>query len=377
MISSFQPEHSLDSYGFDLPTELIAQKPVSPRDYSRLMVIDRKNQTWSHHYFYELPEILGSTESPLLVANNTKVIPARLLGYRKYQNTGKWVRGGKVEFLLLKHHKEQIWEGIFHSAARQKPGLRFEIPLQEGGVIEGELLEGASQNPQGTVTARFSQNPLKAGHVPLPPYLRRDIQKFQTAWNVSHPEEEIRECYQTVFSKKEGSAAAPTAGFHFTSELLEKLQKQSIEWLELTLHVGLGTFRPVKTKDIREHQMHRESYEIPEAVAKGITAAKQTGRKVIAIGTTSSRALESAWDSRHQLLRTGNFETELFLYPDSAQPPRFQVVDHLITNFHLPHSTLLMLVCAFAGQEFILEAYREAIAQNYRFYSFGDAMLIL
>lgn len=348
-------EFDTKSYDFKLPQERIAQIPANPRDSSRLMVLDRKKGTWEHHVFRELPDLLQSQD--VLVANNSKVMRARLIGNRRGPG---YALAGKVEFLLLKEKGPELWEGAFHASGRARIGFEFYVQTLDSKGLIGKIVSPSAASPFGTVWVQFNRDPLKcgAGRVPLPPYIR------------SQDGEE--EFYQTIYAKKEGSAAAPTAGFHFTSFLTEKLKTQNIGWEEITLHVGLGTFRPVKTHDIREHQMHEEVFEISENTARNLDHFKRQGRRIIAVGTTSARTLESAWDGR---ILSGVRNTRLFLYPGGDQG--FHFVDAMITNFHLPRSTLLMLVCAFAGKDFVLSAYQEAIGLGYRFYSFGDAMLIL
>jgi S-adenosylmethionine:tRNA ribosyltransferase-isomerase len=363
--------NSLDAYDFALPPELIAQEPAEPRDSSRLLVVDRARGTWEHKVFTDLPAYLD--ERDLLVANNTRVFKARLLGQRLIEKPdGMFERGGRVEFLLLEEVSPRVWEGAFHASVKHKPGVLFEIPVPEGSPLRGKLIQGASGSPYGTVLAEFDRDPVSsgAGAVPLPPYIKR-------AGPVGHskagePGDEER--YQTLYAKHSGSAAAPTAGFHFTERVFTELRRKGVEWAEVTLHVGLGTFRPVKTADIREHRMHEERYEIAPPAAERITDAKRAGRRIVAVGTTSVRTLEGAWDPAGKRLRAGAGRTSIFIRPGAHE---FQVVDRLITNFHLPKSTLLMLVSAFAGRELVLAAYEEAVHQRYRLFSYGDAMLIL
>ena len=289
----------------------------------------------------------------MVVANNTRVMKARLLGHR----VGT---GGQVEFLMLERRGPRTWEGMFRSTARAQPGLEFEIPFS-GGVLRGRLTRGASESPSGTVEAEFDRDPVEAGAgvLPLPPYVERAAAA------------EDDESYQTVYGSVPGSAAAPTAGLHFTPEVLAAVRARGVEWHEVTLNVGLGTFRPVKVEDVREHVMHDESYEVPVATAEAVNRARREGRRVVAIGTTAVRTLESAW--RDGEVHPGSGRTALFLHPGGRVP---QVVDALLTNFHLPRSTLLMLVCALGGTERVLAAYREAVHERYRFFSYGDAMFI-
>jgi S-adenosylmethionine:tRNA ribosyltransferase-isomerase len=348
--------HSLAAYDFELPPELIAQRPVEPRDSSRLLVVHRDTGRLEHRRFTELPEFYGAAD--LLVANNTRVIPARLLGQRLLEG-GQL--GGKVEFLLLEEIEPGLWEGMFHASARHKPGIRFLVPTPDGKGLRGELVRGASGSPHGTVTARFDRDPVAsgAGRMPLPPYIERDAESSDD------------ERYQTVYASRPGSAAAPTAGLHFTDRVRAALGERGAAWDEVTLNVGLGTFRPVKAQDIRAHAMHDERYDVSAETARRVTEAKRAGRRVTAVGTTAVRTLESAWDG--QGLRAGAGRTAIFIYPGYE----WKVVDRLLTNFHLPQSTLLMLVCAFAGRELVMAAYQEAVRERYRFFSYGDAMLVL
>jgi S-adenosylmethionine:tRNA ribosyltransferase-isomerase len=352
----------LSDYDYDLPTGLIAQTPLHPRGSSRLLVLHRKERRWEHRQFRDLPDYLDSKD--LLVANNTSVIKARLLGYRIRLENGVPQKGGKVEFVLLEEVEPLVWEGLFHASAKYLPGLKFEIPTPDGQALQGELIRGSAESPSGTVVAKFNRNPLEsgAGEIPLPHYIERG------------PNSEDLVDYQTVYAKAAGSAAAPTAGLHFTPELLAELKGKGIHWEELTLHVGLGTFRPVKNEVISQHVMHQERFEVSTSSAAHISKWKNSGKRVVAVGTTSVRTLEAAWDAQLSGVRSGQGRTALFIRPGHFH---FQVVDRLLTNFHLPKSTLLMLVSAFADREFVLAAYREAVKEKYRFFSYGDAMLVL
>jgi S-adenosylmethionine:tRNA ribosyltransferase-isomerase len=365
----------LKTYQYELPDELIAQEPVTPRDASRLMVLHRETGLIEHRHFRDLPEYVD--EKDLFVANNTEVMKARLLGFRIREEKGKWVRGGKVEFLLLEEKKPLVWEGLFHAAAKHQAGLRFEIPSLKGEPLRGELISGSKDSPTGSVLARFDRSPLEGdvGLIPLPPYIRRDILRGETGWAhaSTKQKEEDENLYQTVYAKEIGSAAAPTAGLHFTPQLLSRLKEKRCEWEEVTLHVGIGTFRPVKVQNIQEHVMHEERYHVGVNVSDHINQAKQDGKKIVAVGTTAVRTLESAWDPGSRKLQSGEGRTDIFIYPGKE----FHVVDRMITNFHLPESTLLMLISAFAGTEFVREAYLKAVEEKYRFFSYGDAMLIL
>ena len=364
----------LNNYDYFLPENLIAQKPVEPRDSSRLLVLHRKDQRWEHRNFRDLPEFLDSND--LIVANNTRVLRARLQGRRirselqgeSYVNpSGEETFGGKVECLLLEEKDPLIWEALFHASARYVPGLRFQVPTPDGRGLTGELVRGSKDSPSGTVVVRFDRDPEEsgAGEVPLPHYIGRGstVQDDQD--------------YQTVYAKLRGSAAAPTAGLHFTPELIASLKAKHVTWEEVTLHVGLGTFRPVKEQDLRKHIMHEERYEVSLETARTVTNWKRAGKRVLAVGTTSARTLESAWQRDGESsgsLREGAGRTTLFIRPGNHS---FGVVDRLLTNFHLPKSTLLMLVSTLAGRDFVLAAYEEAVREKYRFFSYGDAMLIL
>lgn len=356
----YSPEYLLEYYDFQLPEELIAQKPIERRDASRLMVIDRSSGKIEHHVFSQLSKFL--TDQDVLVANNTRVIKARLLGQRIREEAGARISGGKVELVLLEEVAPRTWEGLFKASARYVPGVSFEIPTPDGRGLRGVLVRGSGDSPHGTVVAEFDRDPLQsgAGELPLPHYIERP----------ASAEDETR--YQTVYAKVSGSAAAPTAGLHFTDSIRQELRAQGVSWEELTLHVGLGTFRPVKETDIRKHLMHEERYEISGTTAERLTRARVSGKRIVAVGTTTVRTLESAWKDGQ--LPSGSGRTSIFIRPGAH---RFQCVDRMITNFHLPKSTLLMLVSAFAGRELILRAYEEAVRERYRFFSYGDAMLIL
>lgn len=332
-------------FDYHLPSELIAQEPVEPRDAARLMVVRRVTGAIEHRRFRDLPEYLEPGD--VLVVNETKVIPARLVG--------QLPTGGKVELLLVRSHSAGVWEALVRPARKVKRGCRLDFGELVGTVLE-ELPEGrrvVEFRGEGEVEEVLK----RLGQVPLPPYIRRPAPM---------------ERYQTVYARCEGSVAAPTAGLHFTPELLATLGRRGVEVAPLVLHVGPGTFRPVRTKTVEDHRLEEEYYFLPEATVKKIEAAREARRRVVAVGTTVVRTLEGV-ASRFGRLEPGEGWTDLFIYPGY----RFRVVDALITNFHLPRSTLLMLVCAFGGRERILEAYQVAVAERYRFYSFGDAMLIL
>lgn len=333
---------------FDLPQELIAQDPLEDRSSSRLLVLDKHTGEISHHVFKDIVDYLKPGDC--LVLNNTKVIPARLLGEREGT-------GAHVEVLLLKRKEADVWETLVKPGKKCKPGTRLSFG---DGLLKAEVLETVEE---GNRLIRFEYEGIweevldRLGEMPLPPYITHKLQD--------------KNRYQTVYAKYEGSAAAPTAGLHFTKELLEQIEAKGITIAYVTLHVGLGTFRPVKEENVLEHHMHSEYYQVPEAEAVKINAAKKNGGRIICVGTTSCRTVESAADEQG-IVHAGSGNTEIFIYPGY----RFKVLDALITNFHLPESTLVMLVSALAGREHVLSAYEEAIRQKYRFFSFGDAMFI-
>lgn len=336
-------------YYFELPKELIAQTPLADRAASRLLVLHRETGEYEHHTFRDIKNYLRPGDC--LVLNNTKVIPARLMGV-------KADTGAVIEVLLLKRKSDDVWETLVKPGKKARPGAVISFG---NGLITGTVLEIGEE---GNRLIRFTYDGIweevldRLGEMPLPPYITHKL--------------EDRNRYQTVYAKYEGSAAAPTAGLHFTKDLLAELEASGIELAYVTLHVGLGTFRPVKEENLLDHHMHSESYEITEEAAQKINRAKQNGHRVICVGTTSCRTIESAADE-NGLLRACKGDTDIFIYPGY----RFKVLDALITNFHLPESTLIMLVSALAGREQVLAAYREAVKERYRFFSFGDAMLIL
>lgn len=340
---------NIKDFYYDLPQELIAQHPLSDRTASKLMVLDRKENSISHKHFYDITDYLNPGDC--LVMNNTRVIPARLYGVKEGS-------GGKIEFLLLKRINIDTWEIILKPGRRARPGSRF---VFGDGILKAEILEILKD---GNRIVRFEYDGIweeildTLGEMPLPPYIKEKL--------------EDKNRYQTVYSKIEGSAAAPTAGLHFTHELLEKIRQKGVKIAFVTLHVGLGTFRPVSVENIEDHHMHSEYYELSEETAQIINETRAHGGRIIAVGTTSVRTLETcSKDDGTVVAQTGN--TQIFIYPGY----KFKAVDSLITNFHLPESTLLMLISAFYNRESIMNAYQEAIKQNYRFFSFGDAMLIL
>ena len=334
---------------FDLPEELIAQDPLQVRSASRLLVLDKESGKTSHRGFSDILHYLAPGDC--LVLNDTKVIPARLLG-------SKEDTGGAVEVLLLKRREKDVWECLVKPGKKAKPGTRLKFG---DGLLTAEVLETVEE---GNRLIRFFYEGIfeevldRLGEMPLPPYITHKL--------------EDKNRYQTVYAKQEGSAAAPTAGLHFTKELLADIEKKGVELAYVTLHVGLGTFRPVKAEHILEHHMHSEYYQVSKEAAEKINHAKRAGRRVICVGTTSCRTVESA-AGEDGIVRPGCGDTQIFIYPGY----RFKVLDALITNFHLPESTLIMLVSALAGREHVLHAYEEAVSKKYRFFSFGDAMLVM
>lgn len=334
---------------FELPQELIAQDPLEDRSSSRLLVLNRESGGISHHVFRDIVEYLRPGDC--LVLNNTKVIPARLLGEREGT-------GAHVEVLLLKRREGDVWETLVKPGKKCRPGTRL---VFGDGALRAQVLETVEE---GNRLIHFEYEGIweevldRLGEMPLPPYITHRLKD--------------KNRYQTVYAKYEGSAAAPTAGLHFTRELLEQIERKGVEIASVTLHVGLGTFRPVKEENVLEHHMHSEYYRVSEEAAECINRTKERGGRVICVGTTSCRTIESAADESGRVL-AGCGDTDIFIYPGY----RFKVLDALITNFHLPESTLVMLVSALAGREHVLEAYHEAIREKYRFFSFGDAMFIL
>ncbi len=339
----------VSDFNYDLPEELIAQTPIQKRDESRLMVLNRNNNTIKHKIFKNIIEYLKPGD--VLVRNNTKVIPARIYGKKE--------TGANVEFLLLNNIEGDIWESIV------RPGNKLHVGTKVvfgDGLLKAEILDIM---PGGTRKVKFEYDGIfneildKIGLMPLPPYIHEELKE--------------RDRYQTVYAKYRGSAAAPTAGLHFTDELLQKLEEKGIIIANVTLHVGIGTFRPVKEKTVEAHKMHSEHFYIKQEDVDKINKAKEEGRRVIAVGTTSARVLESIADEETGKVKQIEDDTKIFIYPGY----KFKCIDGLITNFHLPESTLLMLVSALAGKDFIMEAYKEAVKEKYRFFSFGDAMLIV
>lgn len=332
---------------YSLPPERIAQTPVSPRDHARLLVYDRADKVIEHRFFYDLPAYLRPGDC--LVINDTRVLPARLLGTRE--------TGAHMEVLLLKRESTRVWEVLCRPAKRARPG---DLLLFGSGLLKARVLACL---PEGLRKVEFLYDGVfeelldALGQMPLPPYITQRLTDSEQ--------------YQTVYSREPGSAAAPTAGLHFTPELLQRIKEMGVQIIPLLLHVGLGTFRPVKAEDISAHHMHSEYYELSPAAAAAINGAKSKGGRIIAVGTTSARVLETAANEQGEVIPSSGW-TNIFLYPGC----RFRATDALITNFHLPESTLLMLVSAFAGTEEIRRLYQEALQKEYRFFSFGDAMFL-
>jgi S-adenosylmethionine:tRNA ribosyltransferase-isomerase len=341
----------MSPFDYELPAHLIAQEPVQPRDHSRLLVVRRREHSLEHRHFYDLPELLSPGD--LLILNDTRVVPARLIGKRA-------ATGGKWEGLFLRQLGDGTWEMICQTRGRLEPGERIVV---EPGPL---ALEMVARLPEG----RWQARPLvegdtfewlaRCGRMPLPPYIRK---------GVAHAGD--RERYQTVYSREPGAVAAPTAGLHFTPAVFDRLRQRGIDWAFVTLHVGLGTFRPIEVEDYTQHTMHSEWGRLTDTTVDAIRACRERGARIVAVGTTAVRVLETA--AQFQPLGNWSGETELFIRP----PYAFRLVDILLTNFHLPRTTLLLLVAAFAGAKLLREAYRTAIAESYRFYSYGDAMLIL
>ncbi|WP_050618415.1 tRNA preQ1(34) S-adenosylmethionine ribosyltransferase-isomerase QueA [Intestinimonas massiliensis (ex Afouda et al. 2020)] len=333
---------------YDLPPELIAQTPLERRDGSRLLTLDKRTGETGHGHFYDLPRLLRPGDC--LVMNDSRVLPARLLGRRE-------PTGGAAEVLLLVDRGDQVWECLVRPGRKVKPGTR--LSFGEGALTAEvlEALEGGNRLIRFDYEGIFLETLERLGKMPLPPYIKKEL---------NDPER-----YQTVYSRQVGSAAAPTAGLHFTRELLDQIQAMGVSLCYVTLHVGLGTFRPVKEDEITDHEMHAEYCMIPQETADIINRTKQTGGRVVCVGTTSCRTIES-WAGEDGTLKASAGWTDIFIYPGY----RFKVLDALVTNFHLPESTLVMLVSALAGREHILAAYEEAVRERYRFFSFGDAMFI-
>ena len=338
----------VSDFNYELPEKLIAQHPYDKRDEARLMVLDRNNRTIEHKVFKDIIDYLNPGDC--LVINNTKVIPARLLGQKD--------TGAKIEFLLLKRIEGDTWEAMVRPGSKLKPGTKVTFG---DGILKAEILDildGGNRKVVFEYDGIFNEVLDKVGLMPLPPYITEATKDDQKK-------------YQTVYAKYDGSAAAPTAGLHFTKELLQKIKEKGVEIANVTLHVGIGTFRPVKVENVEEHEMHSEHFYIKKEDADKINKAKNNGKRVIAVGTTSCRVLESV-SNNDGMMKEFEGDTNIFIYPGY----KFKCIDCLITNFHLPESTLIMLVSSLAGKDFILEAYKEAVEKEYKFFSFGDAMFI-
>ena len=339
---------NIKEFYYDLPEELIAQDPLADRSSSRLLTLDKNSGAFSHHVFRDIVDYLNPGDC--LVVNNTKVIPARLMGEKEGTGAG-------IEVLLLKRNEGDVWETLVKPGKKARPGARISFG---GGLLVGEVVDIVEE---GNRLIKFEYDGIfeeildQLGQMPLPPYITHRL--------------EDKNRYQTVYAKHNGSAAAPTAGLHFTPEVLEKIKAKGVKVAEVTLHVGLGTFRPVKVENILEHHMHSEFYMVEEDQAAIINETKKNGGRVICVGTTSCRTLESA-TGEDGILKAGSGWTEIFIYPGY----KFRILDALITNFHLPESTLLMLISALAGRDNVMAAYEEAVKERYRFFSFGDAMFI-
>ena len=339
---------NVSDFYYDLPEELIAQTPIEKRDESRLMVLNRAKQTIEHKTFKDIIDYLEPGDC--LVRNNTKVIPARLYGKKS--------TGAKIEFLLLNRIEGDIWECIVRPGHKLKPGTEVEFG---DGILKAKVLDvmdGGTRKVEFKYEGIFNEILDKIGLMPLPPYIHESLKD--------------NDRYQTVYAKYEGSAAAPTAGLHFTPKLFEKIREKGVEVANVTLHVGIGTFRPVKVENVEDHHMHSEHFYIKQEDVDKINNAKKNGKRVIAIGTTSCRVLETIADENGMVKPTEG-DTQIFIYPGY----KYKCLDGLVTNFHLPESTLIMLVSALAGRDYIMKAYNEAVKERYRFFSFGDAMLIL
>lgn len=345
----------LSDYDYNLPEDLIAQMPADKRENSRMMVLDRKNRTIIHKHFYDIVDILE--KDTLLVMNNTRVLPARLIGHKD--------TGAKIEVFLLSQKEGKLWDVLIKPSKRIKPDTVIKISDE----LSVKAVKRLEENGEWLVELIYESNNIldvlhRNGQIPLPPYIERKT-----------PDEDLKkldfERYQTVYAEDEKSVAAPTAGLHFTKEILQKLENKGVELAYITLNVGLGTFRPVQCDNIEDHKMHSETFEISEKAATQINEAKAKGKKIVAVGTTTVRTLETAYQ-KYGCIKPCHDHSELFIYP----PYEFKVIDNLITNFHLPKSTLLMLVSALAGKDFIFKAYREAIENKYRFFSYGDCMYI-
>jgi len=340
----------LEEFDYYLPSGFIAQKPIKPRDRSRLMVLNRPGKKIQHKIFKDVKDYLK--KSDLLVVNNTKVLPARLYGFKERTK-------GRVEVLLIKSIKDKYWEVLVRPGKIVHSGVKIIFGPELEGIVEGKNEKKGSYFIQFNFKGNFKEILNKIGQMPIPPYIKEELK--------------VENDYQTVYAAQDGSIAAPTAGLHFTKSLLGELTHKGIEIVYLTLHVGRGTFEPIRALKVEEHKMDSEFYSISSDVAQRINRARSEKRRVISVGTTTTRTLESAFDFDQDGIVSGSNWSDIFIYPGY----KFKIVDVLITNFHLPQSTPLMLAAAFAGKDFIFRAYQEAIKENYRFYSFGDAMMII
>jgi S-adenosylmethionine:tRNA ribosyltransferase-isomerase len=346
----------LTEFDFDLPEQLIAQEPPAERGTSRLLVVDRRAGSWRDAQIADLPSLLAAGD--VLAINNSRVVPARLLGHRDPS-------GGAVECLLLRQLDDETWEALIHPGQKMKTGTRARFGEGESAL----LVEVLAMHTFGRRTIRIwspaghavSDIVDRIGHMPLPPYIHRDDREAD------------RDRYQTIYASRRGSVAAPTAGLHFTDELFREIDARGVERAEVTLHVGYGTFEPIRTDVVEEHRLHPEPFSIDQTAARTIASAQREGRRVVCVGTTTTRTLEAVAAEHGGVVMPASGEADLYIYPGF----RFQVAGALLTNFHLPKSSLLLLVCAFAGTELTLAAYRHAIAERYRFYSYGDAMVIV
>ena len=350
----------VSDFDFDLPDRLIAQEPAAQRELSRLMVVDRSDRQLRDSVFTRLPEALSAGD--VLVLNNTRVFPARLIGNRLRTAAHGATKGGRVEVFLVREIEPLLWEALVNPGRALLPGSRVEFAE---GALTAEVVEhreAGRRLVRFEATDDFEGLVDRIGRTPLPPYIKRGEENTIDA-----------ERYQTVFARERGSIAAPTAGLHFTDELIARIEDRGVEIVEITLHVGYGTFQPVRVERVEDHQVEPESYSISSRAAELINQALAEGRRIVAVGTTTTRALESSARTNRGLVAPGSATADLFIYPEF----HFRVVGGLVTNFHLPRSSLLILVSAFAGREVVLNAYREAVRREYRFYSYGDAMLIL
>lgn len=345
---------NISEYDYNLPPELIAQMPADRRENSKMLVLDRKNHTIEHKHFFDIVDFIDNDS--ILVLNNTKVLPARLYGTKE--------TGAKIEVFLLEPKGQKHWSALIKPSKRVKPNTIITISEK----LKVKPIKRLEDDGEWLIELLYEGDLFdilhKVGKIPLPPYIERKL-------STEEQEQFDKERYQTVYAKDEGSVAAPTAGLHFTKEILQKLKNKGVEIVYITLNVGLGTFRPVKCENILDHKMHSETFEISQKAADSINKAKAEGKKLIAVGTTTVRTLETCYQ-KFGCIKACHDHSELFIYP----PYEFKVVDNLITNFHLPKSTLLMLVSAIAGKDFIFKAYQEAIKNNYRFFSYGDCMYI-